>query len=57
MQISQTILDVASEQDKLRSSVDSAEALSKDAMLTIKFHYTRRMADILREEAERERRI
>lgn len=26
-------------------------------MLTLKFHYTRRMADILREEAERERRI
>ena len=26
-------------------------------VLTLKFHYTRRMADILREEAEREHRI
>ena len=25
--------------------------------MTLKFHYTRRMADILREEAEREHRI
>lgn len=31
--------------------------LGKDAMLTLKFHYTRRMADILREEAEKEKRI
>ena len=43
--------------DRLRASIDSAEMLGKDAMLTLKFHYTRRMADILREEAEKEKRI
>ena len=41
-------------EERVRASIDSAEMLSKEAMLTLKFHYTRRMADILREEAERE---
>ena len=44
-------------EERVRASIDSAEMLSKEAMLTLKFHYTRRMADILREEAEREQRI
>ena len=43
----------------MRSSLESQELnKAKGAVvLTLKFHYTRRMADILREEAERENRI
>ena len=43
----------------VRSSLESqGMANVKGAsLLTLKFHYTRRMADILREEAEREHRI
>ncbi len=42
----------------IQSSVDSAEVLkAQKPAFILKFHYTRRMADILREEAEREQRI
>ena len=46
-------------QQSIRSSQDSSQILQKQAgtILALKFHYTRRMADILREEAEREARI
>ena len=57
VQVTQTIMDTSQGEDKVRQSIDSAEMLSKEAMLTLKFHYTRRMADILREEAEKEKRI
>ena len=40
----------------VRSSIESAETGGgKPAVLCIKFYYTRRMADILKEEAEKER--
>ena len=41
----------------VRSSLESADALKAKACCVLKFHYTRRMADILREEAETEARI
>ena len=42
----------------IRDSQDSVQSISKGKIeITIRFHYTRRMADILREEAERERAI
>lgn len=43
----------------MRSSIESQDVskLKGSNVLTLKFHYTRRMADILREEAEREHRI
>lgn len=41
----------------VRSSAESAEMVRQKPLLSLKFHYIRRMADILREEAEKERRI
>lgn len=42
----------------VRSSVESAEAISKQkSLISLKFHYVRRMADILREQAQKEKRI
>ena len=50
--------DVGHATKSVRSSVQSAEIeQAKATMLTLKFHYTRRMADILREEAENRARI
>ena len=62
VQVNQSLTSSASDgalSGVIRSSVDSAEALKQasKASLTLKFHYTRRMADILREEAEKEHRI
>ena len=59
VQICQSGLDVGAATQSVRSSLESqdlAKAQGK-AFLTLKFHYTRRMADILKEEAEREHRI
>ena len=44
------------EGQSLRDSTESHD-LNKRPFVSLKFHYTRRMADILREEAERERRV
>ena len=44
----------------MRSSIESAnpEGRQKASQIVhLKFHYTKRMADILREEAENERRV
>ena len=50
-------MDVQSDQDKIRQSIDSTDMLAKEPILTLKFHYTRRMADILREDSEKEQRL
>ena len=61
MQVSNNLLAVASDENLsniIQSSVDSADVLkAQRPAFILKFHYTRRMADILREEAEREQRI
>ena len=57
MSLSPAVSDISSDQSKLRQSVESNEALKREQMLMLNFHYTRRMADILREEAELERKI
>jgi len=58
VQINPSVNDASMLAGSMRSSMDSQELLhNKAQVLTLKFHYTRRMAGILREEAERERQI
>ena len=57
-----TAIGAISAGGSVRSSVESRGdkdegSKQKTQILQLKFHYTRRMADILREEAENERRI
>ena len=58
VQINASIADGSIAPGSVRESMESQDLVKKGApTVMLKFHYTRRMADILREEAFKERRI